>query len=181
MTGPCRCPVTPLHTSGRDKRKCCELAHALRRDPFTLLNDDTATSPAFSAFFDGAHAAFSLRADAEAETADHHTDTRRRPLLNDPASLRGWFLNDVIVREARRNDESCQSGTGENCSHGKSPSRGGMIFLNSFEAAWFPSALARGEPGVHSFYAAQPVTSDRKTRVRRSLGDCSRFDQMKNR
>jgi hypothetical protein len=93
-----------------------------RRATFTLLNGDTAAGR-FSAFFHGAHSAFGLRANAEAGTADDHTDTRRRgSFLNDPASLRGWFLNDVVVRKARRNDETCQSGSGQNCSHGKSPS-----------------------------------------------------------
>src|SRR4029453_3924340 len=91
-----------------------------RRATFTLLNGDTAAGrPALSAFFHGAHPAFGLRANAEAYTADDHTDTRRRgPFLHDPASLRGRFLNDVVVRKARRNDESCQSDSGQNCSHG---------------------------------------------------------------
>jgi hypothetical protein len=39
-------------------------------------NGDTAAA-GFSAFFHGAHSAFSLRANAEADTADDHTDTRR--------------------------------------------------------------------------------------------------------
>jgi hypothetical protein len=56
---------------------------------FTLLNGDTAAA-GFSAFFHGAHSAFSLRANAEADTADDHTDTRRGgPFLDNPASLRG--------------------------------------------------------------------------------------------
>jgi hypothetical protein len=71
--------------------------HLSRRATFTLLNGDTAAGgPAFSAFFHGAHSAFGLRANAEAGTADDHTDPwRRGPFLNDPASLRGRFLNDV--------------------------------------------------------------------------------------
>jgi hypothetical protein len=93
------------------------------RRGFTLLNDSiTPSRAAFSAFFHSAHSAFSLRADAESGTADHNTDTRRRrPFLNDPASLRGRFLNDVIVCKARGNNESCQSDAGQNCSHGDSP------------------------------------------------------------
>jgi hypothetical protein len=40
---------------------CALSAHALG-NPFTLLNDDTATGrPAFSTFFHDTHAAFSLR------------------------------------------------------------------------------------------------------------------------
>jgi hypothetical protein len=85
----------------------------------TLLNDSRATSrSAFSALFDSAHSAFRLRPNAESNTADHHTDTWRRwSFLNNPASLRGWLLNDVVVGKARGNDESRQSGTGQNCSH----------------------------------------------------------------
>jgi hypothetical protein len=95
------------------------LANALGRNPFTLFNGDTAAGcTAFSAFFHGAHTAFSLRANAKAHTADYHTDTRRRrALLNDRAPLRGRFLNDVIVRKARRNHEGCQGGTNKNCAH----------------------------------------------------------------
>src|SRR4029453_7820811 len=93
-----------------------------RRATFTLLNGDTAAGrPALSAFFHGAHPAFGLRANAEAYTADDNTDTRRRgPFLNDPASLRSRFLNEGEARKTRRNDEICQSGSGQNYSHGKS-------------------------------------------------------------
>jgi len=93
------------------------------RRGFTLLNDSiTPSCAAFSAFFHSAHSAFGLRADAEPGTADHNTDTRRRrAFLNDPASLRGRLLNDVVVCKARGNNESCQSDTGQNCSHGDSP------------------------------------------------------------
>jgi hypothetical protein len=48
-------------------------------NPSTLLfNDDTAAAgrAAFSAFFDGTHTAFGLRADAKAGAADYHADTR---------------------------------------------------------------------------------------------------------
>jgi hypothetical protein len=49
-----------------------------RRATFTLLDNSSAPScPAFSAFFHSTHSAFSLRANAEAGTADHDTDTRR--------------------------------------------------------------------------------------------------------
>jgi hypothetical protein len=90
---------------------------------FTLLNDGIpAASGGFSAFCHGAHSAFSLRANTEACTADHHAHTRRSwSFFNDPASLRSWFLNDVVVRKGWRHDESCQGSTSENCSHGKSP------------------------------------------------------------
>jgi hypothetical protein len=65
------------------------------------------------ALFHGAHSAFGLGANAEASPADDHTDAwRRGSFLNDRASLRGRFLNDVLVRKARRNDESCQGGSG---------------------------------------------------------------------
>jgi hypothetical protein len=101
-----------------------------RRATFTLLNDSSAPSPpAFPAFFHSAHSAFSFRANTEPGTADHHTDTRgRRPFLNDPAPLRGRLLNDVVVRKAWRDNESCQTGTGQSCSHEKSPSK----FPNDF-------------------------------------------------
>jgi hypothetical protein len=58
-----------------------------RRATFTLFNGDTAPGrPTFSAFFDGAHSAFGLCANAEAGTADDNADTRRRgPFLNNPA------------------------------------------------------------------------------------------------
>src|SRR5437588_762116 len=49
-----------------------------RGTTFTLLNNDVAAGSGFSAFFHGAHSAFSLRANAEAGRANHHTDTRRR-------------------------------------------------------------------------------------------------------
>ena len=83
---------------------------------FTLLNDGIpAASGGFSAF--GAHSGFSLCANAETDPPDHHPDTGRRAFLNDPASLRSRFLNDVVVRKARRNDKSCQGSTSQNCSH----------------------------------------------------------------
>jgi hypothetical protein len=93
---------------------------------FTLLNDGIpAASRGFSAFCHGAHSAFSLRANTEACTADHHAHTRRSwSFFNDPASLRSWFLNDVVVCKGWRHDESCQGSTSENCSHGKSPFQG---------------------------------------------------------
>jgi hypothetical protein len=94
-----------------------------RRATFTLLNDSsTSGRAAFSAFFHSAHSAFSLSANAEAGTANHDTDTRRRrPFLNNSASFRGRFLNDVVIRKAGRDNESRQGGTGQNCSHEKSP------------------------------------------------------------
>jgi hypothetical protein len=97
----------------------------------TLLNDSSATTgPAFPAFFHCAHSAFSLRANAEPNTADHHTDTRRRwSFLNNSASLRGWLLNDVVVGKAGGNDESRQSGTGQNWSHEKCPFRNRTDFV----------------------------------------------------
>jgi hypothetical protein len=101
-----------------------------RRATFTLFNDSSpASGPAFSAFFHSTHSAFSLSANAEAGTADHDTDTRRRrPFLNNSASFRGWLLDDVVIRKARRDNESCQGGTGQNCSHEKSP----FEFANDF-------------------------------------------------
>jgi hypothetical protein len=101
-----------------------------RRATFTLLNDSsTSGRAAFSAFFHSAHSAFSLSANAEAGTTDHDTDTRRRrPFLNNSASFRGWLLDDVVIRKARRDNESRQGGTGQNCSHEKSP----FEFLNDF-------------------------------------------------
>jgi len=94
-----------------------------RRATFTFLDNSSAPSrPDFSAFFHSTHSAFSLRANAEAGTADHDTDTRRsRPFLNNSASFRGRLLNDVVVRKAWRHNESCQGGTGQDCSHKKSP------------------------------------------------------------
>jgi hypothetical protein len=102
---------------------CCAGSRSACRATFTLLNDSGApTCPAFSAFFHSTHSAFSLRANAEAGTADHDTDTRRRwPFFNNSASFRGRLLNDVIVRKAWRHNESCQGDTAQNCSHEKSP------------------------------------------------------------
>jgi hypothetical protein len=116
-------------------------ANALGRNPFTLFNADTAAAgcPAFSAFLHSAHTAFSLRANAEARTTDYNTDTRRRrALLNDPASFRGRFLNDVVLRKARRNNESYQGGTNKNCAHWEgSPSVARTRLLIRFHGAWF--------------------------------------------
>jgi hypothetical protein len=73
---------------------------------FTLLNDGISTgSGSFSAFC--AHSAFSLGAYSEADPTDDHPDTGCRAFLNDPASLRSRFLNDVVVRKGWCNDESC--------------------------------------------------------------------------
>jgi hypothetical protein len=109
---------------------CCAGSRSARRPTFTLFNDSSPSSgPAFSAFFHSTHSAFSLSANAEAGTADHDTDTRRRrPFLNNSASFRGWLLDDVVIRKARRDNESCQGGTGQNCSHEKSP----FEFANDF-------------------------------------------------
>ena len=41
--------------------------------------------------------------------------------LDDPATLRAWLLNDVVVRKGGRNDQKRKSGTGQNCSHKMSP------------------------------------------------------------
>jgi hypothetical protein len=107
----------------------------LANDPLTFFNADTAAAcsgASFSAFLHGAHAAFSLRASAEAERADLHTDTgRHRPFFDNPAPLCGGILDDVVVRKARRNDESCHSGTEENCAHGRSPSIRKLNLLNA--------------------------------------------------
>jgi hypothetical protein len=83
---------------------------------FTLLNDGIPTgSGSFSAFC--AHSAFSLGAHSKADPTDDHPDTGCRAFLNDPASLRSGFLNDVVVRKGWCNDESCQGSTSKNCSH----------------------------------------------------------------
>ena len=96
--------VHPLLTDRDLGAPCGRNSDLSRRPTFTLLNGDTAAGrPALSAFFHGAHPAFGFRANAEAYTADDHTDTRRRgPFLHDPASLRSRFLNDVVVRKTRR-------------------------------------------------------------------------------
>jgi hypothetical protein len=53
----------------------------------------------------------------KADPTDDHSDTGCRAFLNDPASLRSRFLNDVVVRKGWCNDESCQGSTSKNCSH----------------------------------------------------------------
>src|SRR2546421_661443 len=104
-------------------RRPTPITHSPRRATFAVLNHGSASSrPAFVAFFYGAHSAFSLRANAEAGRAAHHTDARRRrPFLNNPAPLRGRLLDDVVVRKGWRKKESRKSGAGQNCAHGKSP------------------------------------------------------------
>ena len=89
------------------------------RTPFTLLDNGFASSPALAAL--SAHSAFSFRAHAETNTPDYDPDTRSGAFLDDPASFRARFLNDVVVREGGSNRQNCQSGTGQNCSHEKSP------------------------------------------------------------
>jgi hypothetical protein len=113
------------------------------RATFTFLNNGSASGrSAFSAFFYGAHSAFSLGANAEPGRPDHDTDAwRRRSFLNNPASLRGRLLNDVIVRKAGRNNKRRQSGTGQNSSHGSLPSLE-MTLFNSPEAVRFQPARA---------------------------------------
>src|SRR5262249_55119567 len=88
---------------------------------------------AFVAFFHSAHSTFSLRANAEADRADHHTDTRRRrPFLNNPAPLRGRLLDDVVVRKGWRNNESRKSGIGQSCTHGsRSPDQDSSRLLST--------------------------------------------------
>ena len=113
----------PSRNSAEQRCSTCHEGELLplANNPFTLFNADTAAAsrrPTLSAFFHGSHAAFRLRANAEAYGTDLHTDTGRRPLLNDPASLRGRVLNDVVVRKARRSHESCQGSSGEQCAHG---------------------------------------------------------------
>jgi len=123
-----------------DSRVYKFLYRSPRRASSTLLNDSSATTrPAFSAFFHSAHSAFSFRANAEPNTADHHTDTRRRwPFLNDPASLRGRLLNDVIVGKARGNDESRQSDTGQKLLAWEVSLQLEMTSFNSRESAGVP-------------------------------------------
>jgi hypothetical protein len=84
---------------------------------FTLLNDSgiATGSGSFSAFC--SHSTFSFGANAESDAADDHPDPRCRTFLNDPAPLRSWLLNDVVVRKGGRDDESCQGSTSQNCSH----------------------------------------------------------------
>jgi hypothetical protein len=90
-----------------------------RRAPFTFLNDRLAGGPGLAAL--GAHPAFSFGANAETNTPDYDTDARRGAFLDDPASLRAWLLNDVLVGKGGRNDQNRKSGTGQNCSHRMSP------------------------------------------------------------
>jgi hypothetical protein len=128
-SGAATCPEAAL-------TRAAATADSSPRGPtFAFLNHSSASSrPAFVAFFYGAHSTFSLRANTEAGRADHHTDTRRRrPFLNDPAPLRGRLLDDVVVRKGWRNNESRKSGTGQNCTHGKSLSR------SRFQSASFNS------------------------------------------
>jgi hypothetical protein len=78
-----------------------------RRATFTFLDDRSASGRAFSAFLYSTHSALGLRANAEADRADDDTDARRRgPFLNNPASLRGRLLNDVVIGKGGRNNES---------------------------------------------------------------------------
>jgi len=90
-----------------------------RRAPFTFLNDRLAGGPGLAALC--AHSAFSFGANTETNTSDYDTDTRRGAFLDDPATLRAWLLNDVVVRKGGRNDQKRKSGTGQNCSHKMSP------------------------------------------------------------
>ena len=69
----------------------------------------------------GAHSGFSFCANAEADTPNYDTDTGRGAFLNNPASFRRRFLNNVVVGKARRDHQSCQSGTAQNCSHENLP------------------------------------------------------------
>ena len=94
------CLATPRYPGFRSLR------YRARRRSRSSIDDIAAGGPGLSAF--GAHSAFSFCANAEADTADHHTDTGRRAFLNNPASFRGRFLNDVIVGKARRNHQSCR-------------------------------------------------------------------------
>jgi hypothetical protein len=87
-----------------------------RRTPFTFLDNGFASSPALAALC--AHSAFSFCAHAETNTPDYDPDPRGGAFLDDPASFRARFLNDVVVREGGCNRQNCQSGTGQNCSHG---------------------------------------------------------------
>jgi hypothetical protein len=90
-----------------------------RRTPFTFLDNGFANSAALAAF--SAHSAFSFCPHAEANTPDYDPDPRGGAFLDDPASFRARFLNDVVVREGGSSRQNCQSGTGQNCSHAKSP------------------------------------------------------------
>ena len=92
-----------------------------RRTPFAFLvfYNGFATSAALAAF--SAHSAFSFCAHAETNTPDYDPDPRGGAFLDNSASFRARFLNDVVVRKRGRNRQNCQSGTGQNCSHDKSP------------------------------------------------------------
>jgi hypothetical protein len=157
-----------------------------RRATFTFLDNSSAPSrPDFSAFFHSTHSAFSLRANAEAGTADHDTDTRRsRPFLNNSASFRGRLLNDVVVRKAWRHNESCQGGTGQDCSHKKSP----FEFPNVFASTRMkllgscaqtpmhrprngPEALPRAATPWRGFPLDAPARNNYKKRVQ-AAGKC---------
>jgi hypothetical protein len=90
----------------------CSSRFALsRRAPFTFLDDRLAGSPGLAAL--GAHSAFSFSSHAETNTPDYDTDARRGAFLDDPATLRAWLLNDVVVRKGGRNDQKRKSGTGQ--------------------------------------------------------------------
>jgi len=103
-----------------------------RRAPFTFLNDRLAGGPGLAALC--AHSAFSFGANTETNTSDYDTDTRRGAFLDDPATLRAWLLNDVVVRKGGRNDQKRKSGTGQYCSHEMSP-------FNYAPSGWIPGEL----------------------------------------
>jgi hypothetical protein len=111
-----KCHAKPLHSIWGTARWALPSS---RRAPLTFLNDSLAGRPGLAAL--GAHSALSFCANAETNTPDYDTDTRRRAFLDDPASFRARFLNDVEVGKSGRNDQNRKSGTGQNCSHGTSP------------------------------------------------------------
>jgi hypothetical protein len=104
-----------LQSSDRGPFRASRELPSSRRAPFTFLNDSLAGGPGLAAL--GAHSTFSFGANAETNTPDYDTDTRRGTFLDDPASLRARLLNDVVVGKGGRNDQNRKSGTGQNCSH----------------------------------------------------------------
>jgi hypothetical protein len=119
-------------------------APSSRRSPFTFLDNCFASSPALAAL--SAHSAFGFCAYPETNTPDYDPDPRGRAFLYDSASFRARFLNDVVVREGRRNHQNCQSGTGQNCSHEKSPLSYFSVELDPRRGALNKRALERRVP-----------------------------------
>src|SRR5689334_3640150 len=95
---------SPRFRAGPCRSGKCSLALADHALTPLFNNCRTTASCGLLAHLDGAHPLLGFYPYAEARTADDDASVRCRTLLDNPTTLRRWFLDDVKVSQRRGND-----------------------------------------------------------------------------